>query len=396
MGFIYSTALSVVVVFQEAAWNIIRKASMSNTATQLSLKEMKDLELETWVSRVWTYQEMVNNFKVYFTTFLPGDDQAVVHNQVLMDCVGYSMDRWKRERGSSAAEILLEFPNLNNLEDTLADVQLAGYLERSVLGILSNMAARKFDPLYPGNRLLASLGALTQKASWSPAATLPELSDKVMATCEEVNDYSFIFTSDQRDTTPGLRWRPNPHQPESNDDRPIHLVPILNWSSYGVPLGNTQRAHKDSRGVGLDNMIRLQLSESMNAKAMQRLEEWLYGQEQDPTHPTEFPSVGFFGRKEKGKLDLIPTLFKAFAMIGFTGSSKAQVCENGLFFPILSLEGRQDVEMFAAGSLQWTFGAPGLARWKEEGVAMYSAGVFVGDVGQMMGKPVVGEQLLLT
>ena len=84
------------------------------------------------------------------------------------------------------------------------DVTLSGYLERSALGVLTNMAARKYDPQCPGNRILVSLGALTQKPSWSPAATLSELAEKVMSTCEEVNDYSSIFTSDERDERTGL------------------------------------------------------------------------------------------------------------------------------------------------------------------------------------------------
>jgi hypothetical protein len=58
MGFIYGTAVSVIVILQGAAWEIVRKASASNTAMQLSTKEMEDLELDTWISRVWTYQGM--------------------------------------------------------------------------------------------------------------------------------------------------------------------------------------------------------------------------------------------------------------------------------------------------------------------------------------------------
>lgn len=362
---------------------------------QLSPKEMEDLELDTWISRVWTYQEMVNNPNVHFTTFPSANKQVVVPYEPLLDCVGYSSERWTKETERPTAEFLQKFPNLNNLADTLLDARLSAYLERSALGVLSNMAARNFDPQYPGNRLLASLGALTQKASWSPAATLPELSEKVMSTCEEVNDYSFIYTRDRRDTRAGLLWRPSPYQPESTNHSPIHLVPVLNWCSYGEPLGETQRAHKNSDGFWLDNMIRLKPSESMRAKVKQRLEDWLYGAENDLSQPAVTSSVGFFGPKERGKLNLIPAMFKAFGMVGFTGSSTGQICDNGFFFSILCLEGRQSVELFAASSIRWTFGAPGLARWKEGGVTKYSAGVFAGDLGQMMGKPMVGESLLI-
>jgi hypothetical protein len=277
MGFIYSKAVSVVVVLEGAGWEIVKKASASKTAIQLSPKEMEDLELDTWISRVWTYQEMVNNEYVHFTAFSSVDEKVVVPYEPLFDCIGYSSERWMKETGTPQAEFLRKFPNLNNLADTLFDARMSLYLGRSALAVLSNMSARAFDLQYPGNRLLASLGALTQKASWSPAASLSELSEKVMSTCEEVNDYSFIYTSDQRDDTPGLGWRPSPRQPDWSGHKPIHLIPVLNWCSYGEPFVETQRAHTDSQGFWLDNMIRLQLSSSMSVEVEQGLEDWLYG-----------------------------------------------------------------------------------------------------------------------
>ena len=395
MGFIYSKAVSVIVILQGPAWEIVRKASSSNTAMQLSPKEMDDLELDTWVSRVWTYQEMVNNSNVYFTTFDPVDAEVVVPYGPLLNCIGYSSERWTKDAQTSTADFQLKFPNLNNLADTLVDATLSGYLERSALGVLSNMAARRYDPQYPGNRLLASLGALTKRPSWSPAATMSELAEKVMATCEEVNDYSFIYTSDGRDESPGLGWRPSPHQTKSKDLKPMHLIPVLNWCSYGEPMGNTQRAHRDSQGLWLDNMIRLHPSESMRAKVQERFETWLYGTGKSRENPEQIPSIGFLGSKEAGKSDLMSAIFKTIQTMGFTGSSKGKVCENGLYFSVVSLECRQDVELFVASSIRWAFGAPGFALWREGDVTKYSAGVFAGDIGQMMGHPLAAEPLLL-
>ena len=391
MGFIYSKAVSVIVVLQGPVWNIIRRASSSKNAIQLSPEEMEDLEIDTWISRVWTYQEMVNNNHVYFTTFDPFDGQVVVPAEPFLNCVGYSAERWKKDTAISTAEYLLRFPNLNNLEDTLLDARLSGYLERSALGIFSNMAARKYDPQYPGNRLLASLGALTQKPSWSAAATLPELAEKVMVICGAINDYSFIYTRDQRDERPGFGWRPSPDQPERNDEKPAHLNPVLNWCSYGEPMGNTQRAHRDLRGLWLDDMIRVHTSEALRPEVKERLEMWLYGGEKNLAHPEKIPSGGFLGPKEKRKSDLTSALFDAFQMMGFTGSPQCQVCESGLFFSAIRMDGRQDLEMYVASSIRWTFGAPGLALWKERDSTKYSAGVFAGELGHLM----MAESMLL-
>ena len=142
-------------------------------------------------------------------------------------------------------------------------------------------------------------------------------------------------------------------------------------------------------------MIRLQPSESLRAKVEEGLEKWLYGSEKDPAHPERIASVVFYGPKERGTSGLKFALFKAFQIIGFTGSFKCQVCENGLFFSVVNSEGRQNVELYAASSLRWKFGAPGLALWKEGDVTKYSAGVFAGDLGQMVGQSMTGESLLI-
>ena len=334
---------------------------------------------------------MVNNNNVQFTTFLTADEQVVASYEPILDCVGFSSDQWQKKTETPVSEFLLKFPHLNNLSDTLLDARISLYLERSALGVLSNMSARSFDPQYPGNRLLASLGALTRKPSWSPAESLSDLSEKVMSTCETANDYSFIYTIDIRDDKPGSRWRPSPLQPESKDDTPVHLVPVLNWTSYGVPFGETQRGHKDTQGFWLDNMIQLQTSNAINATAVERLEVWLYGRERDPRHPKIHASLGFFGPREKGKSDLSMAMFKAFRLIGFKRSTKCQVCENGLFYSVIDLGGRENVELFATGSIRWAFGAPGLATWKEGDVMKYSAGVFAGLFNEVVGKPLLME-----
>jgi hypothetical protein len=388
MGFIYNSAESVIVTIQDHAWSVIKAASVADSPKAIPSNDMQYLELNKWISSVWTYQELVNQPQLYFAPIHPEDECLIVEAERFFNCVGLSLQQWKKDTGKTASDVLELFPRLNTMEDTLADREMATYLQRTALGVLSNMALRHFDPEFPGNRLLASLGALTREVSWGPPhITLSDLSEKVMSTCESVNDYSFIYTTDTRNDTLGLRWRPSRNQVESDPSKPVHLIPILSWSSWGVPFDETQRGHKDVEGFWLDNLIRLEPSETMNKFSKQRLEEWLYGSE-DPNQPGTI-SGGFFRLKDGDQVDLSQGMFEALQKMFFTGSQESVLCEAGLFFSQTPLSKYEDVEIFAAASIRWMFGNPGLVRWREGGEMKYSAGVFAGTVNNEKAEPLL-------
>jgi hypothetical protein len=381
MGFIYSAAISVIIVLQRPIWEIIESVSSKVSPRALSYKEMQILEQDSWISRVWTYQELVNSCEAFFTTLESAAQGHAIEAQRFFNCVGF-LDQWKRVTGKGESAVLEEFHNLSTLEDTLADRQMGNYLDRAALRVLSNMALRKFDPQFPQNRLLACLGALTQDASWGPASTtLAELAEKLMSICESNGDYSFIYTSDIRNHTPGMRWRPSPLQIRSNG--PMHLIPVVNWHTWG-----TQNGHRDVRGFWLDNMVPLKPAETINEEAEKRLERFIYGFE-DPEQPDTITG-GVFRRRECEDKGLSQAVLKFLRMIGFKGDGDPQVCKTGLFFSQFILNGRDSVEVYAAAGIRWMFGSPGLARWKEGGEIMYCAGVFAGTV-----KIEVAESLLI-
>jgi hypothetical protein len=381
MGFIYSAAISVIIVLQQSMWKVIESVSSKVSPRPLSYQEMQILEDDNWISRVWTYQELVNSRDAFFTSLAPEAQGHAIQAQSFFSCVG-CFDQWKRTTGNRQSTVLERFHNIHILEDTLADSQLGNYLERVALRVLSNMALRTFDSEFPQNRLLASLGALTQDASWGPpSTTLAELAEKLMSICESNGDYSFIYTSDIRNHTPGMRWRPNSFQLPSK--KPVHLVPVANWHSWG-----TQDSHKDLRGFWLDNMMLLKPAEKMNEEAEKRLDRFVYGFE-DPREPGTITG-GVFHHKDGGEEDLSQAVLRFLRMIGFKGDREPQVCQTGLFFSQLSLNRRDSVEMYAATGIRWMFGSPRLARWKEGGEFMYCAGVFTGAV-----KIEVSESLLI-
>jgi hypothetical protein len=388
MGYIYSTAVSVIIVLQGPIWNIIETALTGESPSPCKLSELQVLEQDRWISRVWTYQELVNGADTYFTTMNPNVGTPVVQVQRFLNCVGASLNRWKKENEQGEMGVLETFPRLSILEDALGDMLMNGYLQRTALGVLSNIGLRDVDPHYPQNRLLACLGALTKEVSWNASSgNLAQIADKLMRICEARHDYSFVFTSDERSDEPGRRWRPSTTpkgQTAQKDKKEANpLIPIINWHTWTTNaslLGTTQNGHLDERGLWLDNMVRLKSAKSVDQKAIKELEVYLFG-ETDPENPHHV-LIGIFKPDMAASLHWTDALLKFLRKIGFTGCRTPLICAWGLFYPQIDIQALDEVEVFAACSIFWKFGHPGLARWKEDGVTKYCAGVYAGLLKQ--------------
>lgn len=378
MGWIYNAAASVIVVLDGSIWEIIQSVSTAVSPRSLTHEELVIIEEDTWISRVWTYQELVNAREVFFTTGEPSEEAHAIEAHRFLNCVGFSLMKRSEFLDEGYGVVLQTFHNVNTLEDTLADRQTAGYLERTSLGVFSNMAHRNFDPQYPQNRLLACMGALTMEVSWGPPSTTTvELAEKLMLISEANGDYSFIYTSDQRNNLPGLSWRPN-----SVQSKALNLVPVVSWHTWG-----TQNGRNDGSHVWLHDMAPLVLTDLIDIETEKFLDDFLYGSK-DLRDPEKLLG-GMFRRR--GDEDLKVTMLRFLRMTGFTGSEAPQACKTGYFFSQLRLEGRESVELFAANNLRWAFGSPGLARWKVNGQLMYCAGVFTGTSRKELAKDILLE-----
>jgi hypothetical protein len=123
-------------------------------------------------------------------------------------------------------------------------------------------------------------------------------------------------------------------------------------------------------------MVRLQPATNVDENAAQQLERYLFGFK-DPKAPDHI-QIGIFKREVGENNDWRQALVKFFWKIGFTGCHQPQICETGLFFSQIDIRHLKEVELFAASSIAWKFGNPGLARWKEDGIFRYCAGVYAG------------------
>lgn len=375
MGFIYSAATSVIVVLAPTVFEAIYTASSKHSPDPLELSQMQILEADPWISRVWTYQELINGRSTHFTTSHP-TEVSILPSWKFFDCVGFSLDRWKRTTGLSQLMARSTFPNLNTLEDTIGDhLMTKAMFEISALSILINMASRKFDLKYPKNRLLACLGALTTEVSWGlPSLTMHALSEKFMSICEEKGDYSFIFTADKRMDLSGESWKPDRKQPEGAG--PVHLVPLINWHCN---TGETQRGHIEASGLFLENLVLLQKAAEIDTMVEKEIDIFLYGDKNFDVKKPGRPRMGILYQKE-GNERQWDELLRFFVEVEFKGCGEHIMCAEGYFFPQESISQAENVELFASVSLPYLFGHAGLARWKEGSAVRYCAGIFTGMV----------------
>lgn len=339
MGYIYHKADTGIVVLEQPVFELITRSHRDKRI--LTVSEMALLDRDRWVTSVWTYQELVNaGGKTFFTTYQM-ETPAKQHAEILFSVVGQSMERWRIDGNKSYQEVLETFPGLNTLDDTLADWEMALYLDMSALTCITGIFKRKCAPDRPTNRLYALFGVLTQEPSWGPSAdeSVAELTEKAMQICEAKEDYSFIYTANARAEQP--TWRPQP-------DNTLGLVPILSWHSFG----GTQPAIRHQRRLSLQQMVYLDVTKEPSEKAIQDGMKWL----------SEFVMYEVTSIQNQ--------LPKALAIIGMRAGAACLECEYGFVLLHEAISPGETLEVYASTTVRWAFGAPGIAKVMRDGICL--------------------------
>ncbi|OQV07930.1 hypothetical protein CLAIMM_12283 [Cladophialophora immunda] len=339
MGFIYSRAEEVIVVLSTAARPVLEQMSTSDRVDPVHLDA---LEREEWVSRAWTYQEAANSRALYITCEEPRG--IIIPGSHFLNCLGYTLTRLD---GSvpTAADKRQRYPRLDAFEDLIAEHMLAGYQERSALQVMSNMDRR--TQRRSEDHFYAMIGAIsTVRASSCPTL---DPCEAFMSLCERKGDYSFIYSTAKRDSTPSKRWRP-----VSGD-----LPAILPWHCYG----EGQPAHEASGSLYLDLMLPLEVS-PVDEDGKKVIQGWL--------------AASKLGSVDSGE-SLQEAAYAALRIMGFTGSPDCVTTTHGFFFPSERISTDQSITILVATEVRWSFGAPGLARYSGE-VETYTPGVFFGRI----------------
>lgn len=379
MGFIYSQASTVAVCLSTPLATVLDHMTSNDT---LNDDELQIAERDEWVRSVWTYQEVVNS-QAFFVAITGNDVDDYTHGATgifsglgvrcsrFLDCLGHSLVSYKRRHDSESTPIDIRkvFPGLDALDDVVADSLTSAW---SALQVMSNIDRRVCASDRPENRFYSMIGTITRSPGnplytsasrgfgQSSKPTIPDLAESFMRICEAKGDFSFIFSSAERDNAVGRRWRPSAG----------YIPSILSWHSYGDGL----RGYYDMHGLWFDDVhcVDAFSSATLEDAARQIVLGWL--------HLTGSLRV-------ISDTDIANMLSSRLKAIGFTGSSESIITSRGIFFPQTEIRPDANTQseriIIIPAKLQWTFGYPALARIKTDAVGRgrqtsFVAGVFAG------------------
>ncbi len=343
MGAIYGAAAQVVAVLSQSTCAVLDEIS---TTGRLQPQALLLLENDEWVTRAWTYQEIVNSQRIDFIA--EGGQVAPVAGDQLLNVVGQAIDAFKKAQGFDAFRMRALYPRLDSLEDLIADYMTAAYLERSAYQAMSAMDRRFAEQA--DDHFHALLGAITAEPldRQDDAALHP--AECFMRVCEAKGDYSFIYCNAPRSAGAGRRWRPVAGR----------IPAVFPWHSYGDgQTGSLYPTH-----LQLDAMGRLH-SGAVAADAAKLVDWWLQSD-----------------NASASRAEVTDALLERLRLGGFTGCGEHLQFEEGYFFPQSALRPDEEPVVVVATGVKWVQGAPALllAATQTDVHEFRDVGVFVGRV----------------
>jgi hypothetical protein len=341
LGAIYGRAAQVAVVLSPESVSVLEQIVQVGRLDEATLLV---LEKDDWITRAWTYQEMVNSRTVNFIAEAGGTVAA--DGESVLNKVGEAIESYKKTHACDSFELRRLHPRLDSLEDLIADWMTAGYLDRSAYQAMCSLDRR--IARQPEDHFNAMIGAITTDIPDGEDLSLPA-AEYFMRVCEAKGDFSFIYSNAPRCEAPGRRWRPVSGA----------LPALLPWHSWGD--GQTGRLHPDH--LQLDNMCPTAQT-AMAAGAGEFIRTWLHSDHGLPTNE-----------------ELVGRILQRLGQAGFSGCAEPVELQSGYFFPQRPLDRGDAFEVFVAGGIHWVHGAPAVAvsRGRSELLRFRDVGVFVGE-----------------
>ncbi|KAF8542601.1 heterokaryon incompatibility protein-domain-containing protein [Trichophaea hybrida] len=382
MAYIFLTATQIAIVLSEKTYAAIQTMLKINKSRNKNRTDetdgsdekaksasmalaMQHLEESPWIRSVWTYQEVINNYNLYFISSDPRDPP--LHCQDILNNVFHCIQQFTaayKERGLNPME---RFPYLSALEDLLVDWKLAGYENRSALHAMVGMQGRECAPTHPENWWYSIIGSIAvEKVARPTNPTMEQLAERFMYICEQRGDFSFLFAAVERDDL--RRWRPKPKEPKE-------LPPVL---CMGGSIGVLEGQYNGNGELVLENMIKYSVQSTTPGKVFH---EWLESWRQNTKSGKRIPE------NHREKLDaVVPILLGFLKEFRFTGTGECIAVDDGLFYPQWLVPKGSEAVVLVPTTISFRMGAPALVvvgdgEW-------YAPGVFIGPV-EKQGEKVV-------
>ncbi len=336
MGAIYSAATQVIAVLASKSAEAFQKIRKK---MPLEYRDLLAIENDDWISRVWTYQEIAGSQAIYFA--IEADVTHLLNHQEFLNALVTATTDYADAEQISRNELVKLFPHLDSLQDVLTELQNVEYNGRSVFQILGAMQNRV--AVIDADRLYAMLGVVSNKPMPTTHDADFSIAEYFMAACEEINDFSYLFSTSPRSNLPGKSWRPTGEQMNA-------LVCGLATFGFGLSA-SVKETHLE-----MHNMCRMQCN--VNNPVVTALSVFI---------------------RRSFEADILEQLRRR----GFTGHGDCITLENGYFFPQSPLPPAKELKgLFVAISQGVLFaqGAPGvLLRPVGDDMNQFcDVGVFIG------------------
>jgi len=192
IGEIYKESTQVFVVLSNNCLETVKKI---HNKESLIFNDYLALGSDDWMDRVWTYQEVVNSKMMFLIA--EGKEKTFISELTLLNAL------MTDEKAYSSIDDLDMYQKLERMQLLIASQQMYG---NSALQAMTAMNRRLAT--YPEDSINAMISVVSDEITSLDGRHLIAPVEYFMRLCEENNDYSFIFSTNQRSEVLGRTWRP--------------------------------------------------------------------------------------------------------------------------------------------------------------------------------------------
>lgn len=352
MGAFYAHAEQTVAVLSPETAHALGDVRNTGRIAQDNLQKLAN---DPWVTRAWTYQELVNSNTMLFVA--EGHMEPPIPAQTFLNALGHTLAQIKQSRGLDSFSLRADQQSPDRLEDALADWISSGLGSRFASQSMAGMDGRKAGKAE--DLFAAQFGALRPGLVLNPPGPKVSPAEEFMKLSEERGDLSFIYSPAlRRSVTPGKRWRPIGEAPSSSPDK-APIKPPLSWHTFG----QGQQGAMTPTHLRLDNMWPVAHGR-LTDSAEQFIGSWLNSGPNKSVTPDN--------------------VLDRLSAAGLETSGRPIELQGGYFFPEKDVADVSSYEVFVATGVRWVHGAAGLlvrpVPGKPNEYEFAGAGVFVGPV----------------
>lgn len=322
---------------------------------------LKDLNQEEWVKSIWTYKEVLSSKNYIFTDRnakpAAGAKEAQIKDLKFFEKVGEALSLYKKQTGLTSWDLRKNMTQVDALEDLGLARTLKKPYEGSVFEALANLDRRFVES--DKNFFWGFYGVLTLDMipNSKPHSTLADLYERLFELCEKKKDFSFVYTSAERQTTKLKTVYPKAG--------PLHSIITMPGDA------NYQTGTQSAQGLTLDGMVTLKATTALGKRGKDYIQAWF---------KTDVPAIPEDGTDKS----IAAKALQVIQMADYKGSKEFILTDDGIFFP--QTPAGANPTILVTSQLGWSFGSPGFAKTS---TGAYIPGAFIGHVAKDIAKPVL-------